>query len=157
MDSNCKHAGATGRQAAIDALTLPIFTMWKPSTFRSLLDSNLALQSGRCLRCQYRRTQPKYFARLASNKSSIPLVDHKSAGQPQNSKKQSQPGPSKQNGRKNEEEFTPEPLSRPLGLQFPPRPGQNTGIETRTLRERRDDFVNYEKHIERRRELFGFP
>ncbi|KAK2754266.1 Mitochondrial ATPase complex subunit atp10 [Arachnomyces sp. PD_36] len=126
--------------------------MWKPSTSSLLIDAPLAFQSGRCLQCQYWRVQPKSFSRFASNKPSIPLVDHKSNLQPPTPKQQSPQPPAKSGGR-NGEEFTPKPLARPLGVQNPPQPGQNTGIETRTLRERRDDFVNYEKHVERRREL----
>ena len=56
-----------------------------------------------------------------------------------------------------EKENVPKPLSRPLGLPAPPRPGQNDGLDKRTWRERRDDFLNYDKHLERRRNLFATP
>ncbi|KAI3328425.1 ATP10 protein-domain-containing protein [Ustulina deusta] len=51
------------------------------------------------------------------------------------------------------EEFTPTPLSRPIGLPYPPQAGQNTGIDFRTMKQRRDDFVDYGKHLERREYL----
>ena len=49
------------------------------------------------------------------------------------------------------EKFTPSVLARPLGLETPPRPGQNSPIDTRTLRERHQEFTSYEKALERRR------
>lgn len=56
-----------------------------------------------------------------------------------------------------EDEHTPRPLSRPLGQLQPPQPGENTGVDPRSWRERRDDFFNYEKHLVRRKQLYVFP
>lgn len=50
-------------------------------------------------------------------------------------------------------DYTPVQLSRPVGLEFPPEPGQNTGDDKRTLQEKRDDFVNWDKHLAKRRML----
>jgi mitochondrial ATPase complex subunit ATP10 len=50
------------------------------------------------------------------------------------------------------EEFTPTALSRPIGMHFPPNPGENTGIDMRTIKGR-DDFVDYTKHLQKRQQL----
>ncbi|KAK9492752.1 ATP10 protein-domain-containing protein [Lipomyces doorenjongii] len=44
-------------------------------------------------------------------------------------------------------------LIRPIGMRSPPKPTDNTGIDKRTFAQKRADFVDYDKHIEKRREL----
>lgn len=48
------------------------------------------------------------------------------------------------------EKFVPSVLQRPLGLQTPPRVGQNSPKDSRTWVERKNDFSDYEKAVERR-------
>ncbi|KAK4099766.1 hypothetical protein N658DRAFT_498009 [Parathielavia hyrcaniae] len=50
-------------------------------------------------------------------------------------------------------EFTPTPLARPIGMNYPPSAGENTGTDNRTLKERHADFTNYDKHLKRREYL----
>lgn len=58
------------------------------------------------------------------------------------------------------EEFTPVPLSRPIGMAYPPEEGQNTGIDERTWNQRRKEFstmsssARWSQHLERREELY---
>lgn len=63
------------------------------------------------------------------------------------------PRPSRPHVRARDGELVPSPLSRPLGLPHPPQAGQNTGIDSRTWRQRRDDYASYDKHLARREGL----
>ena len=47
----------------------------------------------------------------------------------------------------------PAQLIRPLDMEDPPQKGENSGIDTRTVQQRRDDFVNWDKHLQKRKQL----
>jgi len=49
------------------------------------------------------------------------------------------------------EKFTPSVLARPLGLSHPPLPGQNSPLDTRTWQEKKQDFTDSVKAMERRK------
>jgi mitochondrial ATPase complex subunit ATP10 len=107
---------------------------------RPIRPASIKFDSAACLLCQWRAFSTS-CRRLAEREASAPPKA---------------PGPLDEAPRsygKAVSEFTPKPLSRPIGLPNPPRPGENTGIDPRTWRQRRADFVDYDKHLIRRKEL----
>ncbi|KAJ9226985.1 hypothetical protein DTO027B5_7451 [Paecilomyces variotii] len=131
--------------------------MLKPTSFSFLLDSSSFLQSGRCLGCQFRNATPisRSVRRHYASKSSTGSEEKQPSPTPEQKTQDAEekPSPEPIEGENPNPEFIPKPLDRPLGLAYPPQEWQNTGIDARTLRQRRDDFVDYEKHIQRRKEL----
>ncbi|CDO56398.1 hypothetical protein DV454_000032 [Geotrichum candidum] len=44
-------------------------------------------------------------------------------------------------------------LTRPIGSTNPPLPTDNDGVDTRTREQKKADFVNYDRHLQRRKEM----
>lgn len=124
--------------------------MWKRSIYLSPLAEYSLLQGGRCLSCQFRTTATVFRSRplrYYASKASSPKQQ-----QPTTPENKKTPPPS-QSEKPDDKDIVPHVLDRPIGSVIPPQEGQNTGLDERTYRQRRDDFVSYDKHIERRKEL----
>jgi hypothetical protein len=107
---------------------------------RSLRTAYASIEASSCLLCQWRSfsiSYRRYAEKDTPAKPPSPLDDAPRAYG------------------KAVDHFTPKPLNRPIGLPNPPRPGENTGVDRRTLKERRDDFVDYDKHLIRRKQLYA--
>lgn len=65
----------------------------------------------------------------------------------------SNPRPAIERYGKKEKGYTPKPLKQPIGTDRPPRPGDNSGVDYRSFRQRGIDLVNREKNTERRQAL----
>jgi ATPase complex subunit ATP10 len=119
---------------------------------RPLQAAYFELENVACLVCQWRSfsTTYRYFAEPPS-KPALPT----SSTSPALLSTDAFPNAPRSYG-KSVDEFTPEPLLRPIGLPNPPQPGENLGIDRRTWRQRREDFVDYDKHVAKRKMLFVY-
>lgn len=109
-----------------------------------------------CLRVLRQLAFPSTFSARTSSQclrtySSLP--DRPPPPKPAVTRPPSQPGFKTRQKSDDDADFVPLPLSRPIGLPTPPQPGENTGLDTRSLKQRRDDFVNYDKHLEKRAKM----
>ena len=141
-------------------------------TIRRYLLRSYRLPSTTCLRCQW-RTYHATHSRLASPNSEASKTPAKATPPSEGiaihgtqnesntlavpeTKLDLLPGPLEDAPRaygKRVKEFTPTSLLRPIGMQKPPKAGENTGKDFRTLKQKRNDFVNYDLHLKKREEL----
>ncbi|KAL4809609.1 ATP10 protein-domain-containing protein [Aspergillus unguis] len=127
--------------------------MWKPSTLLSSFLEPSIRQSSRCLSCQLRNAttlRPRPTLRAYATKPDGEKASAPSTRKPQFQEDATPKASTSDNA--SEGDLIPY-LDRPIGSGIPPQEGQNTGIDKRSWGKRRDDFVNYERHIERRKEL----
>jgi ATPase complex subunit ATP10 len=146
--------------------------MWRSSISAYQVLEPAIFQSNRCLGCQLRSTRTlsnlRSIRQYATTNSTKPSSDASNAEfkispRPQREAQplrrsvpfQQNPTPTpKPSSKPGDLDFVPPVLSRPIGAAAPPEVGENTGVDSRTIKERRDDFVDYDKHIARRKELY---
>lgn len=152
--------------------------MWRHSLYTTFKSETPLLQTTRCLSCQFRGTAA--LSHLHANASlrnyatknnasnakeaetsqaptftSRPPKESTTAAPARRPVQFEQNQPVRQVPQPGDEGFTPPTLDRPIGTAAPPEAGENTGVDKRSYRQRRDEFVDYDRHIKRRKELYA--
>ncbi|KAG9235643.1 ATP10 protein-domain-containing protein [Amylocarpus encephaloides] len=120
-----------------------------------LRSANAAYDVGACLFCQWRAFSCSYIC-LDQKPSRQSKPSPSPVASTTDEPPSTIPSPLEDAPRaygRSHETFTPRPLQRPIGVPDRPQAGDNTGIDHRSLRQRRDDFVDYDKHLARRKQL----
>ncbi|KAF2717728.1 hypothetical protein K431DRAFT_288255 [Polychaeton citri CBS 116435] len=104
--------------------------------------------------CRVAAAQRRFYAAIPpapkeAPQSPSPNTEAKTPPAVQNYTKPSKPD-GKTEKDDDDKDHVPQPLTRPIGMPTPPQPGDNRALDHRSIRQRRDDFVNYEKHLEKR-------
>lgn len=148
--------------------------MWKPAIPIYRATELPLLRAGRCLSCQVLNSaayttrlhsQPSSLRRYASKTEAKKVKANSNAVRPSSTQPEARRPPPgaiqfkqnpcpKQSAQPGDADFQPPTLDRAIGVPRPPREWENTGIDPRSIRQRRDDFVNYDRHVARRQELY---
>lgn len=108
-----------------------------------------------CIRCQRRYQWQQTFTASALRAARPEPIGSGASLNPKSAVDGEKIDAPRSYGKRVDGSFTPKPLPRPIGMPLPPRAGENTGIDRRSIKQRKEDFGDYDKHLARRKELYG--